>query len=104
MTNQPLIDLGADSRWRLAYDNQQWVVQRRVGSPRLGKGAAVRSTGWRGVSFIGGEKRVLRRCLREAGVALTAEAETRLDALPERFLDFVVAPVNFTVQMEAEAA
>jgi hypothetical protein len=57
-----------------------------------------------GSGFIGGEKRVLYRCIREAGVVLTAQAQARLDALPEQFLDFIVAPVSFTVQMEAEAA
>jgi hypothetical protein len=56
---------------------------------------------WRGVSFIGSEKHVLRRCIREAGVVLTAEAQARLDALPEQFLDFVAAPASFAVQMEA---
>ena len=104
MADKPLFNLDTEARWRLAYDCNQWVLQRRVGSARPGKGAAVRSTGWKGVSFIGGEKRTLRRCLREAGVALTAEAETRLDALPERFLDFITAPVRFAEQPEAKAA
>ncbi len=58
---------------------------------------------WRGVSFVGGNKTTLRRVLREAGVVLTAEAQARLDALPEQFLDFVVAPANFAAQW-SEAA
>ncbi len=98
MADKSLFNLDADGRWRLAFDRNQWVIQRRVGSARPGKGAAVRSTGWKGVSFIGSEKRVLRRCLREAEVALTAEAETRLDALPERFLDFIAAPERVVAQ------
>ncbi len=98
MADKPLFNLDAKGRWRLAYDKQQWIIQRRVGSARPGKGAAVRDTGWKGVSFIGGEKRVLRRCLREAGVALTAKAQVRLDALPERFLDFVAAPERVVAQ------
>ena len=40
--------------------------------------------------FIAGDKRVLDRCIREAGVVLTAEARARLDALPDRFTDFLV--------------
>ena len=104
MTDTPLFTLDADARWRLAYDSQQWIVQRKVGSPRPGKGAAVRDTGWKGVSFVGSTKRILRRVLRESGVVLTPEALARLDALPERFLDFVVGPASFAVQMEAEAA
>ncbi len=103
MADTPLFTLDAEARWRLAYDINQWVLQRRVGSPRPGKGAAIRDSGWRGVSFIGGEKRVLYRCIREAGVVLAAEAQARLDALPEQFLDFVVAPANFAAQW-SEAA
>ncbi|MCZ6859086.1 MAG: hypothetical protein O7I42_02185 [Alphaproteobacteria bacterium] len=48
-----------------------------------------------GFPFVGSEKRVLGRCIREAGVVLTAEAEVRLDALPEQFLEFVAAPNAF---------
>ncbi len=44
--------------------------------------------------FVGSEKRVLHRCIFEAGVVLTAEALARLDALPEQFLDFVAAASN----------
>ena len=104
MADEPLFNLDAEGRWRLAYDRQQWVLQRRVGSPRPGKGAAVRDTGWKGVSFIGSEKRILRRVLREAGVVLTPEAQARLDALPGRFLDFITAPEIFAEQPVAEAA
>ncbi len=98
MADRPLFNLDAKSRWRLAYDKQQWVLQRRTGSPRPGKGSAVRDTGWKGVSFIGSEKRILHRCIREHSVVLTAEAQGRLDALPGQFLDFVAAPDRFAAQ------
>ncbi len=106
MTDKPLFNLDAEGRWRLAYDSQQWVVQRRVGKARrrCSDSAAMRRTGWRGVSFIGGKKATLHRVLGEKGVVLTAEAQARLDALPERFTDFVAAPASFTAQLEAEAA
>ncbi len=104
MADKPLFNLDAEGRWRLSYDRQQWILQRRAGSPRPGEGSAVRDTGWKAVSFVGSEKRVLRRVLREAGVVLAAETQARLDALPEQFLDFVVDPASFAVQMEAEAA
>ncbi len=104
MADNPLFALDAEPRWRLAYDRQQWVIQRRAGSPRPGKGSAVRDTGWKAVSFVGSEKRVLHRCICEAGVVLTPEALARLDAPPEQFLDFVAAPASFAVQLEAEAA
>ncbi len=64
----------------------------------------MRRTGWRGVSFIGGKKATLGRIFREKGVPLTAEAQARLDALPERFMDFIAAPERFFARPVAEAA
>ncbi len=106
MAHKPLFDLDADGRWRLAFDRQQWVVQRRVGKPRSGRSgsAAVRDTGWKGISFVGSEKRILRRVLLEAGVVLAPEAQARLNALPELFLDFIAAPQRFAARLEAKAA
>ena len=57
----------------------------------------------RGFSFVGGKKATLLRLFREKGVVLTPEAQARLDALPEQFMDFIVAPEKFAVQW-AEAA
>ncbi len=44
------------------------------------------------------------RVLGEKDVVLTPEAQARLDALPERFTDFVEVPASFAAQLEAEAA
>ena len=106
MTDKPLFNLDAERRWRLAYDRQQWVVQRRTQKARAShiEGHAVADSGWRGVSFIGSEKRVLRRVLGEKRVILTAEAQARLDALPDMFMDFIAAPERFFARPEAEAA
>ncbi len=106
MTDTPLFNLDAEGRWRLAYDSQQWVVQRRVGKARRrgSDSAAMRRTGWKGVSFIGGKKATLRRVLGEKGVVLTPEAQARLDVLPEQFLNFFATPASFAAQLEAEAA
>ena len=38
---------------------------------------------------------MLYRCIAERGIVLTAEAQARLDALPEKFADFIAAPVGF---------
>ncbi len=103
MADNPLFNLDPEGRWRLAYDAQQWVIQRRKGSARPSNRSGIAESGWRGVSFVGSTKATLRRVLREAGVGLTAEAQARLDALPEQFLDFVVAPASFAVQW-SEAA
>ena len=91
MADKPLFNLDAEGRWRLAYDSQQWVVQRRAQKPRVRRleGHAIADSGWRGVSFIGSNKRVLARVLDEKGVVLTAEAQARLVAIPERFMDFI---------------
>ncbi len=98
MADRPLFKLDAEGRWRLSYDRQQWVIQRRAGSPRPGKGSAVRDTGWKAVSFVGGKKTTLARLFREKGISLTLEAQARFDALPERFLDFSAVPVRFAEQ------
>ncbi len=104
MTDNPLFILDAEARWRLAYDRQQWVVQRRRRAPRRSERAGIADSGWRGVSFIGSTRATLRRVLGEKRVVLTVEAQARLDALPERFIDFVAAPERFFARPEAEAA
>ena len=104
MADKPLFILDAKARWRLAYDKQQWIVQRRKGSSRSANRSGIVESGWRAVSFVGGTKTTLRRVLREAGVVLTPEAQARLDALPSDFLDFVTAPESFAEQAEAQAA
>ncbi len=105
MADKPLFILDADGRWRLAYDSNQWVIQRRAQKPRVRRleGHAIADTGWRGVSFVGGKKATLDRLFREKGISLTTEAQARLDALPEQFMDFIAAPERFAVQW-AEAA
>ncbi len=103
MADNPLFTLDAEFRWRLAYDKQQWVIQRRAQEPRVRRleGHAIADSGWRGVSFVGGKKTTLARLFREKGISLTAEAQARFDALPEQFLDFIAAPVRFAEQLEA---
>ncbi len=104
MADNPLFNLDAEGRWRLAYDRQQWIIQRRKGAPRPSGVVPGRDSGWMAVSFVGGKKATLDRLFREKGISLTPEAQAWLDALPEQFLDFVAAPARFTVQIEAKAA
>ncbi len=103
MADKPLFTLDAEGRWRLAYDRNQWVIQRRKGSTRPANRSSIADSGWRGVSFVGGKKATLARLFREKGISLTPEAQARFDALPEQFLDFVVAPASFAAQW-SEAA
>ena len=78
MPDLPLFELDAESRWRLAYDQHQWIVQRRDG----------RRT-WRGIAFIGSEKSTLWRIFREKQIWLRDEAIARVDALPDYFCSFL---------------
>ena len=92
MADLPLFTLDADARWRLAYDRQQWIIQRRKGPPRLSNVVPGRDSGWKAVSFVGGKKATLHRLFREKGVVLTPEAQARYDALPEQFANFIAVP------------
>ncbi len=103
MADRPLFNLDTEGRWRLAYDSNQWVLQRRLRAPRHSERAGIADSGWRGVSYVGGKKPTLRRLFREKGISLTPKAQTRFDALPEQFMDFVETPERFAVQW-AEAA
>ncbi len=105
MADRPLFNLDTEGRWRLAYDSNQWVLQRRTQKPRARRleGHAIADSGWRGVSFIGGKKATLVRLYREKRIFLTAEAQARFDALPGQFLDFIATPERLAAQW-AEAA
>ena len=95
MADIPLFVLDAEGRWRLAYDSLQWVIQRRVGSPRPSVSGAVLKSGWQAVSFVRSKKATLDRLFREKVINLTTEAEARFDALPERFFDYIATPEGF---------
>ena len=36
MTDRPLFMVDAEGRWRLAYDANQWVLQRKKGRTKIG--------------------------------------------------------------------
>ena len=91
MTDRPLFILDAEKRWRLAFDPNQWVIQRKKGVARRSERSGIRDSGWRGVSFVAGEKRILYRCLRENGIILTLDARVAVDSLPETFLEWLAA-------------
>ncbi len=98
MADKPLFNLDTDGRWRLAYDRQHWIIQRRVGAPRPSDSGAVLKSGWQAVSFVGGKKATLDRLFREKGIFLTGEVQARFDALPEQFMDFIAAPERFAAK------
>ncbi len=79
MADKPLFNLDAEGRWRLAYDRQQWIIQRRTKKARVShtEGGSIADSGWRGVAFVGGTKTTLRRVLREAGVGFPSSVARR---------------------------
>ena len=104
MADKSLFNLDTKDRWRLAYDRNQWIVQRRKGPARPSNRSGIAESGWRGVSFVGGKEETLARLFRERGISLTSEAQARFDTLPEQFLDFIPAPERLAGQSMAEAA
>ncbi len=104
MAEKPLFNLDAEGRWRLAYDRQQWIIQRSKGPARPCGVVPGRDSGWMAVSFVGGKKATLARLFREKGISLTTEAQSRFDVLPEQFADFISAPERFAGQSMAKAA
>ncbi len=100
MADKPLFDLDPKGRWRLAFDSNQWIIQRRVGKPLPGRSdsSAGATSGWKAISFVGGRKATLERLFGEKDVALTPEAQARLDALSEQFMDFIAAPERFAAR------
>ena len=70
--------------WALLFDARQWVLGRAEKKPLEGEkslpGARVR-----GMAFIASTKTVLRRCLHENEIELTAEAADYIEAMPDTF-------------------
>ncbi len=104
MADKPLFILDAERRWRLAFDRQKWVLQRRGQEPRPGNRHGIPESGWRGVSFVGGKKATLERLYREMDIILTAAARARFDPLPDNFLAFIAVAERFFARPEVEAA
>ena len=78
MTDRFLFDLAPG--WKLGADANQWMLMR-------GRKRHAEVT-WQPVAYIGSTTSVLWRCMREKGIGPTLEAQAKLNALPERFLDW----------------
>jgi len=77
MDDTVVIQLSAN--WRVMADNLQWIIQtRRPINSQPDK--------WRAVSFIGSDKKILARCLREYGAVINKRGQAKLDRLPDTFL------------------
>ncbi len=109
MADTPLFTLDAGGRYRLGYDANQWVIQRREKNPsaRRIEGRATRDSGFRGVWHVGSEKRTLLQYIagergpplpekKRPRIHLTPAAQFRLDALSDTFREFQSMAVEST--------
>ena len=76
--------LRLSERWALAYNKNQWILQRRMTPGK--KGGECR---WAAVSFVASNKDILWRVLGEHGVVVTPEAKAAIDAMPHQFVDWL---------------
>ncbi len=74
-------------KWALAYDNAQWIVQRRKAPGK--KGGARR---WAAVSFVASNKADLLRVLREKGAEIDPAPREYIDAMPDTFREWISMP------------
>ncbi len=96
MADTPILALDADGKWRLAYDNLQWVVQIRRRQP-TGK-----SSGFEAVAFPG-HVRTIWRTVRERHITVTATASATLTAWSASHRDWLTGLQN-GVDVSASAA
>ncbi len=83
MTDKQFLRLS--ERWALAYDNLQWVIQRRRGfDKKRGK------WNWGALSFISSDRDILVLTLREKGAVLDPGKMEEVLALPFTFKEWLV--------------
>lgn len=73
-----------NDRWALAYDNLQWILQRRGSYDRRRK-----KYNWHGVSYVATRRDILMRVIRENGVEPDADAMQALADLPGTFREWL---------------
>ncbi len=79
--------LRLSENWALAYDENQWIVQRaRRNRNKVG------GLEWRAGAFVASDKGVLHRVLREKGAVIDSEGLEALRRLPETFKESVSMP------------
>ena len=79
--------LRLSKKWALAYDNAQWIVQRRKAPGK--KGGECR---WAAVSFVASNKDILWCVLREKGAEIDPAAREYIDAMPHTFREWISMP------------
>ncbi len=79
--------LRLSENWALAYDKNQWIVQRARRNRNKEGGLE-----WRAVAFVASDKGVLHRVLREKGAVIDSEGLEALRRLPGTFREWVSVP------------
>jgi len=74
--NRHLFDF--NDKFALLADNQQWLVCRKGKKGRYDP-----------IAFIGSNKLIIERVLREKDIDITQEAREKLDDLPFKFREFL---------------
>ncbi len=79
--------LRLSEKWALAFDKNQWIVQRRKALGK--KGGECR---WAAVSYVASNKDILWRVLREKGAEIDPAAREYIDAMPDTFREWIAMP------------
>ncbi len=74
--------LRLSERWALAYDNLQWIIQKR-------ESAKGKPEQWRGVSFISSNRDILVLTLREKDIVPDLGKMEAVLALPDTFKEWI---------------
>ncbi len=79
--------LRLSEKWALAFDKNQWIVQRRK-APGKKAGECRRVA----VSFVASNKDILWRVLREKGAEIDPAAKEYIDTMPDTFREWISMP------------
>ncbi len=79
--------LRLSEKWALAYDKNQWIVQKRKALGKKGEECR-----WAAVSFVASNKYILWRVLREKCAEIDPAAREYIDAMPDTFREWIVMP------------
>ncbi len=79
--------LRLSENWALAFDKNQWIVQRaRWNRNKVG------GLEWRAVAFVASDKGVLHRVLEEKGAVIDPAGHAALRRLPGTFREWISVP------------
>ncbi len=79
--------LRLNDKWALAFDNRQWIVQRREGVCKTGDHAGEEK--WQGLKFIATTMKDLCRAIAGLKIKLSDETTKELARLPATFGEFL---------------